>query len=229
MNYHSALPTTTKRAVVRNEVNRIRIRSSSQTDRDSNIRRFKDVLKLNDYPDNFIDHATMNTSRRRRRHKDAHFFYLRLPFLSDYLNSKIAHIFRKYNLPVRTYHRSNKLRYALKRHYKKECTLSNCPISSSGLCLTTNCVYSLECEGCSATYIGSTIRPLHIRIREHFNSTRSSVYAHKTTCGAAYKVRVLGKENDITSLRIREALLIRSLNPNINSRQERDEFAGLLF
>jgi len=229
LNYSSALPTTTKRTVVRNEVNRICARSSSQADRDSNIQRFKNVLKLNEYPDDFINRATTKPSNRRQRHRDTHFFYLRLPFLSDYLNSKVAHIFRKYNLPVRTYHRSHKLRYALKRRSRKNCTLPNCPISTSDLCLTTNCVYSLECEECSATYIGSTIRPLHVRIREHYTSARSSVYAHRTSCGAIFKVSVLGRESDCTSLRIREALLIRSLHPSINSRQERDEFAGLLF
>ena len=229
INYTSALPTTIKRAVVRNEVNRICARSSSQADRDSNLRRFRNVLELNDYPNEFINNVTTNTSRRRHKNRDSHFFYLRLPFLSDYFNSKIMHIFKKYNLPVRTYHRSRKLRNALKRPSKRNCSLPNCPITPSDFCLSTNCVYCLECEECSATYIGSTIRPLHIRIREHFNSTRSSVYAHKTLCGANFRVSVLGRESDCTSLRIHEALLIRSLRPIINSRQERDEVAGLLF
>ena len=228
VNYSSALPTTTKRAIVRNEVNRICARSSVQSDRDSNIRRFRNVLKLNDYPPDFIN-VTTNTPHQRQQRNDKRFFYLRLPFLSDYFNSKITHIFKKYNLPVRTYHRSNKLRYALKRKRSRKCTLPNCSMSTSSLCFTTNCVYSLECEKCSATYIGSTTRPLHVRIREHNSSTRSSVYSHKASCGANFKVCVLGKESDCTSLRIREALLIRSLHPSINSRQEREEFADLLF
>lgn len=231
VNFSSALPTCTKRAIIRNELHRISTRSSLDSDRDANISRFKNVLKLNDYPPSFIDACNVNPSRRRQssRRKDKHFFYLRVPFLSDYINCKITNIFKKYNLPVRTYHRSNKLRYALKRKPKKECQLPNCPMSHSGLCFTTNSVYSLQCDECSATYIGSTIRPLHVRIREHYNSTRSSVYRHKASCGADFKVRVLGKESDCTSLRIREALLIRSLHPSINSRQEREEFADLLF
>ena len=229
VNYSSALPTSTKTAIVRNEINRICARSSSQTDRDLNIQRFRNVLKLNDYPRDFINRTTTNTFHRNREPSDTHFFYLRLPFLSDYLNSKIKHIFKKYNLPVRTYHRSCKLRYALKRSKKHTCALPNCPMSTSGLCLTTNCVYSLKCEKCCAIYVGSTIRPLHIRIREHYNTARSSVFNHRSSCAAPFKVSVLGKESDCTSLRIREALLIRSLHPSINSRQERDEFAGLLF
>ena len=64
-------------------------------------------------------------------------------------------MFTKYNF------RSNKLRYALKRRSKKDCSLPNSRISSSGLCFTTKCVYSLQCEECSVTYIGSTIRLLH--------------------------------------------------------------------
>ena len=229
VNYTSALPTTTKRAIIRNEVRRISARSSNNKDCENNILRFKDVLKLNGYPSEFIDRTTKNIPPSRRQQSDKHFFYLRLPFLSDYVNSRIARIFKKYDLPVRVYHRSNKLRYALKKRYNKECTLPNCSMSSTGHCLTTYCVYRLECEGCSATYIGSTIRPLHIRVREHHNSSRSSVYSHTISCGANYKVSVLGTESDCTSLRIREALLIRNLRPSINSRQERDEFTGLLF
>ena len=221
LNFTSALPTSTKRAVVRNEVNRIAARSSSQADRNSNIRRFRNVLQLNDYPEDFSDRATTNTPRRRQRHHDSPLFYLRLPFLSDYLNSKILHIFRKYNLPVRTYHRSHKLRYALGRRSRRNCTLPNYPVAPSDSCLTSNCVYSLECGKCSATYIGSTIRPLHIRIREHYNSTQSSVYAHRTSCGASFKVSVLGKESDCTSLRIRELFSSEAFNPA--STQDRSE------
>ena len=232
VNFASALPSTTKRAIVRNEVHRICARSSHQTDRDANVRQFKKVLKLNNYPSNFIDTCNVtNTPRLQlsQRPKDTHFFYLQLPFLSDFLSSRISKIFKKYNLPVRTYHRSNKLRFALKRQHKRKCLLPNCSMSLSGMCFTTNCVYSLKCENCSASYIGSTTRPLHIRIREHHSSPRSSIHSHKTTCGANFEVRVLGREKDCTSLRIREALLIRSHQPSINSRQERDEFVDLLF
>ena len=229
LNYTSALPITMKKAVIRNEVQRISERSSSSEDREINISRFRSVLQLNNYPSDFIDHTFQNVHPPQRSHSDKHFFYLRLPFLSDFINSRISRIFKKYNLPVRLYHRSNKLRYALKRPHKKKCNLTSCSMSSSGLCFTTKCVYRLECVKCSATYIGSTIRPLHIRVREHHNSARSSVHAHTASCGASYVVTVLGRETDCTSLRIREALLIRSLCPTINSRQERDEFDGLLF
>ena len=229
LNYTSALPTTMKESVIRNEVRRITKRSSSNEDREKNIFRFNSVLQLNNYPPEFIDRTCKNIRPPRRVNNEKHFFYLRLPFLSDFISSRISRIFRKYNLPVRLYHRSNKLRYALKRPHDKKCNLNSCVISSSGLCFITMCVYRLECETCSATYIGSTIRPLHIRIKEHHNSPRSSVYSHTAVCGAGYKVAVLARESDCTSLRIREALLIRNLCPNINSRQERDEFAGLLF
>ena len=229
VNYNSALPTSTKNAIIRNELTRISNRSSTPSDRDININRFKSVLKLNDYPTTFVNRVTNSRSNRKCRpehHND--FFYLRLPFLSDHINTKVTRIFKKYNLPVRVYHRSRKLRFLLKRHQNKECTLNNCSMVSSGLCNTTYCVYMLQCDKCSATYIGSTIRPLHIRIREHHSSPRSSVYSHKLSCGASFKVQVLGRERDCTSLRIREALLIKNRNPTINSRQEREEFAGLL-
>lgn len=49
VNYPSALPTT-KRAILQNVAIRICVRRSFQSDRDSNIRRFKNVLELNDQP-----------------------------------------------------------------------------------------------------------------------------------------------------------------------------------
>ena len=227
VNYASALPTRMKRAIVLNEVSRISARCTSSENRDNNIDRFRAVLRVNDYPASFINRETTFTPSRRPRSPTT-YFYLRLPFISDSVNSRIARIFKRNNLRVRLFHRSSHLRSSLKRREVKPCTLSNCQMTSSGLCNATYCVYELQCLKCSALYIGSTIRPLHIRIREHYGTPRSSVFSHKLQCGALFNIRVLAREHDCTSLRIREALLIKRLQPSINSRQEREEFAGLL-
>lgn len=46
------------------------------------------------------------------------------------------------------------------------------------LCFLRKCVYRLTCRGSKASYIGSTIRELHTRVREHLSRDKSLVYQH---------------------------------------------------
>ena len=58
----------------------------------------------------------------------------------------------------------------------------------------------------------------------------TSAFRNITAAPAAlFNIRVLAREHDCTSLRIWETLLTKRLQPSINSRQERQEFTGLLF
>ena len=50
------------------------------------------------------------------------------------------------------------------------CTLANCPIRDSNICQKTCIIYCLICLKCHKFYIGSAIRQLHIRIKEHPNT-----------------------------------------------------------
>ena len=43
-------------------------------------------------------------------------------------------------------------------------------------------VYEFSCPGCSATYIGKTVRNLRTRLTEHAKSNTSAVSEHLTTC-----------------------------------------------
>ena len=48
-------------------------------------------------------------------------------------------------------------------------TLANFPIKNPKICQKNYTIYRLICLKCHNFYIGSTIRPRHIRIKENFN------------------------------------------------------------
>ena len=57
------------------------------------------------------------------------------------------------------------------------CTLANCPIRDPNMS-KTYIIYCLICLKCHNFYIGSIIRSLHIRIKEHLNTCASLFHKH---------------------------------------------------
>ena len=233
MHHKSALPDLMKRNVIKNESVRIQSRCTERADASSNLHAFRDILRENGYPDKSIRILTNDGNRRGRRRPRKQLtepVFLELPFVSDGVDGKIRRIIQKYNLPVRIYHRSRTLRQMLRpKQSEPNCHLKNCPLQETDKCNIRKCVYEVTCNGCRASYIGSTIRPLHLRVREHLQCSNSSVFKHKVTCGATFTTSVLGRERDLTSLRIREAIEIRNRQPSVNSRQESEELSDLMF
>ena len=228
MRFDSAIPTSLKAHIVGNEVRRIRLRSTPARE-ESNVESFREVLRANAYPENWIRENTRPSMRPNRRREEKQFFYLRLPFICDAVYNRVRRILAKHRLPVRVVHQQRSLRNCLSVRPAPACTLRECPVSDPRLCLTRFCVYSLTCSSCSSAYIGSTTRPLHTRIKEHYTRSESSVFKHRVSCNSDFTPRVVCRERDITSLRIAEALVIKANEPSINSRQERAELDGLLF
>ena len=77
-----------------------------------------------------------------------------------------------------------------------------------------------------------TTRPLHERVREHSVTGRgSTIHEHLVNCGggtAQVRVRVLAREKDEVNTRLREAIIIKRLRPELNTRAESD-FVDLVF
>lgn len=100
-------------------------------------------------------------------------------------------------------------------------------------CLLRNAVHQITCNNCNQHYIGSTIRFIHDRVREHLNNDNSSVKKHLSQCqNKVYKgieIKSIVLENDPANLRLLEAFYIRKYKPTMNSREECSEFADLLF
>ena len=174
-------------------------------------------------------------SNRHNNSDTTDWLYLKLPFISEQIDRKISTIFRNENLKVRITHRSHNLRHALwTPKANAECKRQRCPIAHTGNCFKRNCIYKILCTICNEFYIGSTIRHLHDRIKEHFNSSNSSVYKHIITChnkpnSSKTIISIIARESDPVNLRLNEAFYIRKLQPTINSRAELTELNELLF
>ena len=69
VHYKSAIPGNTKRNIIKNEINRIRERCSTQESRERNHKSFLTILSLNGYPANFADnlHRPNKTKYRHRK------------------------------------------------------------------------------------------------------------------------------------------------------------------
>ena len=85
-----------------------------------------------------------------------------------------------------------------------------------------NLYYYLISLKCHNFYIGSTIRTLHIRIKEHLKTHTSSFYKHliKWKTNDNFSIKIKAIVCNVGNLRIKEALLIAKLQPQINSRLE---------
>ena len=98
--------------------------------------------------------------------------------------------------------------------------------------MTKNVVYELQCKWCRETYVGETERSLETRIREHNGEARrrtldkpwgdhvrnkhsgESIAAADSVFSA---VSVLARAGDRASRKLREAVEIRNLQPQVNT------------
>ena len=102
------------------------------------------------------------------------------------------------------------------------CTLANCPIRNPNISQKTYAIYHLICLKCHNFYIGSTIRPLHIRIKKHPNTRASSYHKHLIKCknNDNFYIKIEAIVHNVDDLRIKEPLSIAKLFSKINSRLE---------
>jgi hypothetical protein len=215
-----------KMNIVWNERRRILSRCSGSDLKQKHNGIFDRLLRENGYPHSFIQKSyephTRNPQANSRNNEEP--FHLRIPFTNNAFNRSLKSVFTRQGIRIRFYYPNRTLRNVLSKGPPNEsCSLPRCKISSSGLCMRSHVVYRVQCLECPAFYIGSTIRLLHIRIREHTTLPNSSVYHHLQDCKSDISVKILAKDSDPVNLRLKEALLIRDLSPTMNSRDELHE------
>jgi hypothetical protein len=219
-------------AVIRNERRRISERCSNSPHH--YLQEFDNTLKLNEYPEKFISLSKKKDKRQRRHshHSLEHRFFFKMPFISDRVNHNIKRIFQKENLNIGLAHKSKTLRSVLKLKETplRNCELKDCPVKNINLCFQKNVIYKLTCPICHKTYIGSTIRPLHIRVKEHLTRHISSVFTHLKQCSSnIIHTEIITHERDQNNIRLREALLIKKYQPEMNSHEESEQYRQFLF
>ena len=84
-----------------------------------------------------------------------------------------------------------------------------------------NCVYEVTCSPCGRHYNKSTTWPPQERTE---TGCGSAIHEH-ITCGggfASVRIRILTREKDEVDTRLREAISVKRLRPELNTRSESD-------
>ena len=232
---HSAshLPVSIKSAAITNEQNRINDKCTSEAAKKKHTEQFEDTLYRNGYRNTSPAIIAANEGAIRRHHgrvahprDDQKVFYLEMPFVSNFVNRKIRQAFAREGVSIRIWNKARTLRNALQpKPASPACTKPWCSMKTTGKCYAQNVVYQLVCPSCNQSYIGSTQRHLHIRVKEHLTRENSSYFAHTRLCpNVVPQVSVLARERNTINLRLREGIIIQQRHPQINNHLDNENF-----
>jgi predicted GIY-YIG superfamily endonuclease len=187
-------------------------------------------LAANGYPEALAKKWTHeNHDQRRNNDHSSKVFYLSVPFINDGVNRLVRKAIAPMGLNIRLAHKGLKLQSWIKPQQKRpnNCLLRKCFLKTKDCC-QTNVVYESKCTTCNASYIGSTLRNLHIRINEHHNLRSSAMFQHRLVCQGEWITSFISRGKDVTDLRLKEAILINSKRLMLNKKEEADYFQLVL-
>ena len=187
LHYNSHHPSTTKKAMVMNEFRRAE-QCSTQSNRVAANQATKDKLSQNGYPKKLMRTTHKAGCRKKKSNQDKSTnLTLKIPFVSDKLNHQIKRILRKHSIPARLVSpRGQTIKDLTKPRKAKQikgCKNDEC--SAKGICHRSSVVYLATCSLCKESYVGTTTRKLHGRVREHLNSAQTR--SNKTAIGDHYR------------------------------------------
>ena len=163
LNFYSHSSIQNKKGVINNLVKRSARISNNQTDLNNDITIIREGLKLNNYPDTFIDKniheciAKMNNQQLHEICEEIDFTKIVvIPYYKS-LSERISDILRTKGIKV-VFKRGNTIGNMLS-HKNKEIDQDK-----------YNIVYNLDCNNCPYVYVGQTKRTLNARITEHKNA-----------------------------------------------------------
>ena len=154
--------------------------------------------------------------------------YIDLPYLGEGAEHRVRRAFAREGIIIQPYRRSTTILDVVRPRQPevRRCAWDNCPSRATRKCFVRNCVYQLICTPCGRRYVGSTTRAVHERIREHTTSGRgSTVHSHLMACGGGapkVNVRIIAREKDEVNTRLREAIVIKKTQPELNVREDGD-------
>jgi hypothetical protein len=219
----SALPTSVSNCTILNEWKRIRHRCDNHETKITERKKF--ICKLRENGHIKIPRLQLNENRSSMDPgRDTRCFYLTVPFVSEAIDTGIKRALKPLGLCVRLSHKGR----PLSQHFNLRervgspnviCRLSNCPTKNK-LCFASMVVYKAECQSCLSTYIGSTKKFLHLRLKEHQSMKNSCIHKHQRICGGLWNYSILSKCKSIPDMRIKEALIIKQENPSLNTKED---------
>ena len=223
IHHNSALPMKMKLNTIQNEMKRITERCSNEEDKNKHIKELDEKLHLNGYPKGTTKIKTKIKNKNKtvpEKKKIQEYNYFKFPYLGEKIQHKVHSLFKALDLPIRTYYNPITLRSLFKEKIPLRCILPGCQVKNKSICSIKHCVYEIRCS-CGNNYIGSTIRSLHIRYKEHLNDTNSPIFRHiEMNDKHKTDIHILTKEKNTNKLRIKEAYLIRQIKPTLNTQEE---------
>ena len=209
-----------------------------QEDADFHLGEFNKTLKKNGYNNNDILEAldTIDRKNGRQRHNNNNnnndHLYLTIPYIDENTTQIIRRLLMKseFNIRVSTTNKSLKDVINNKRrpnnnntaNHNKQCSWRSCKLKSD-ICHRKMITYKLMCYTCSKIYIGSSIRMFHVRFKEHHDSANGIIKRHSAYCIFPNFIAEIIDSVDGNAemeLRIKEAILIKELKPQLNTKEE---------
>ena len=248
LHFNSAHAMSTKTAVLTSQVKRaIRIGSDMIT-RKRGLDKVTALFRKNGYPKKLVEKhirkergkrstgELSQKTREERQQLNKKTVYVRLPFISDNMSSKIKSVTRASGLPVKVaWTNQNTIKKQLVRSAIQSTPCpsgrQHCHACHAGLqnkCHIKNVVYQLECSLCGDKYVGETSRPVRLRynehlrdginkkvgtpLGEHFIAKHNNQAPTDTTLTAC----IVRKCEDEADRRIAESIIIRDTLPALN-------------
>ncbi|XP_066928819.1 uncharacterized protein [Clytia hemisphaerica] len=219
MNFHALAPLKYKRSVVVGMLHRISRACSTRQNRDDSIKRARDILIKNQYPNQFVESIISDTLKKidaptlAEEEKDEvdepkKLFVEYRGKISDQFKKSLL----KLNAPCRVIFTLKKLKTVLPSLKPKiEKPFKSCV------------VYKIVCSRCQSCYVGYTCRHLITRIKEH-RSLKAPVGSHMNSCACELSIDdveiIASSSRNERHLMTLEALLINQLKPELNTRDE---------
>ena len=225
LNFNSMAPNKYKRSIVANIVHRIFNSTSTWKLFHDGLQAAKQILSLNQYPENWYEpiiHKTLEKILTKESKMDAnveeekvekHMFFIEY---RGKITDNFARKLYETNTPVKVIMTLTKTKMVLPSLKPKIDRV-----------ISSNVVYKYSCPHCKMSYVGYTCRHLKTRISEHLHNKGElgPIKKHAEVC--SYKnpnsndFMILKKVNgDMTKVSIMEALFIREIKPELNTRDE---------
>ena len=188
MHFESHHPESTKVAIVKNELKRAETNSIVENITGSTNAAVTKLVN-NGYPANMIkevERVHRGNSRTKPHKRTTDQLTFRIPFINNKIDNEIRRALDRHKIEARIVHPKPRtlLQLAQPKMEPTKCKSKTCPIKYTD-CTRTHVVYEITCELCGECYVGSTVRALHDRAREHIASAKNQTNA--SAMGVHYK------------------------------------------
>ena len=228
MNFHSLAPTKYKKSVVIGTVHRIFRACSSWELFHESLLEAKQLFLDNQYPPSFFEPLINDTltnlisvqNKREKDNEEETPFMICLNYRGKCSETFAKDLYKICNDPNKPLNAKVRVVFTLK---KLKTALPQLKPSVPKMLRNRN-VYKINCPGCTACYVGQSIRHLQARFTEHKNN-EGPMKTHYLKCGVKSltddDITIIGSnrksEDHLLTL---EALFLREIKPEINTKEE---------